>query len=57
MRVLHVEIDQRRLDALMAEEIFDGEEIGAGFQQMGGKTMAEGVDRRRLVYTGFFLAR
>jgi len=57
MRALHVEIDQRGLDAFVAEEIFDGEEVGASFQQMGGKTMTEGMNRRGLVYTGFFLAR
>jgi hypothetical protein len=31
MLVLHVEIDQRRLDAFMPEEILEGEEVGPGF--------------------------
>jgi len=28
---LHVEIDQRGLDAVVAEQLFDGEKIGARF--------------------------
>ena len=54
---MHVEVDQCRLETFMAEEIFDSEEVGASFQQMGGKTMAEGMNCGGLLYTGFFLAR
>jgi hypothetical protein len=29
--MMHVEIDQRGLDAFVAEKVFDREEVGAGF--------------------------
>lgn len=52
--LLEVEVDQGILDLLVSEKVLDGEQIDALFQEVGRKTMAEGVDADRLGYSCFF---
>jgi hypothetical protein len=54
MVLLEVEVDQGILDLLVSEKVLDGEQIDALFQEVGRKTMAEGVDADRLGYSCFF---
>jgi hypothetical protein len=35
-----MQIDRRFLEVTMSQQHLDGSEVGAGFQQMGGKTVA-----------------
>jgi hypothetical protein len=51
-----VEIDHGGADIFVAEEMLDGKEADALFEQMGGKRMSQGVDRRLFIYPGFFFA-
>lgn len=39
-----MEVAHGRADMAMAEQALDGMNIDTGFQQMGGKTMAQGMD-------------
>ena len=54
---LEVEIDESGLNTGVTEELFDGEEIDAGFQQVSGKAVTQGVNGGRLLDSGFFLAK
>lgn len=54
MVLLEVEVDQGILDLLVSEKVLDGEQIDALFQEVGRKTMAEGVNTDRLGYMSFF---
>jgi hypothetical protein len=55
MVLLEVEVDQGILDLLVSEKLLDGEQVDALLQEVGRKTMAEGVDADRLGYMSFFL--
>jgi hypothetical protein len=50
--VENVGVDHRGLDVLMAEQLLDGPDVVAVFEQVGGKGVAEGVTAHRLVDTG-----
>lgn len=54
--VLQVDVDQGRLDAFVAQEFFDGENVYAIFKQVSGKTVPEAVNRSWFCDAGFFLA-
>lgn len=41
--VEHLRVDHRRLDVLVAEQLLDGANVVAVFEQMSGKGMAQGV--------------
>jgi hypothetical protein len=38
-----MQIDRRFLEVTMSQQHLDGSKIGSGFQQMGGKAVAQGV--------------
>jgi len=38
-----VGVDHRGIEVCVAEEFLDGADVGAGFQEMGGEGVAEGV--------------
>ena len=40
----------------VTEQLLDGQKVNALFQQMRGKTVAQGVNRGGFDYAGFFLA-
>jgi hypothetical protein len=44
-----MQIDRRFLEVTMSEQHLDGSQVGAGFQQMGGKAVAQGVGMDALV--------
>ena len=41
-------------DALVAEHLLDGSQVGPAFKQMGGKTVAQGVGADRLAHASQF---
>jgi hypothetical protein len=41
----------------MTEQLLDGDEVNALFQQVGCETVAQGMNRGGFSYAGFFLAR
>jgi len=50
-----MQIDRRFLKVAMPQQHLDGSQIGAGFEQMGGKTVAQGMGMDVLVLqTGAF---
>jgi hypothetical protein len=49
-----VEVDQCVLDLLVSEKFLDCEQVDALLQEVGRKTMAEGMDADRLGYMSFF---
>lgn len=40
-----MQIDHRALNLLVSEELLDGVEMSAGFQEMGCKAVAQSMDR------------
>ena len=57
MVLLEVEVDQGILDLFVSEKLLDGEQVYTLLQEVGRKTMAEGVDTDRLGYMSFFFDR
>lgn len=51
-----MDVDTGGLQAGMAQELLDCEDIDPGFQKMRSKAMAQGMDGSRLLAPGFFLA-
>jgi len=51
-----VQVDQGSLYGCMAEKSFDGIQVGALVEQVGGKGVAEGMNAALFGYAGFFLA-
>jgi hypothetical protein len=47
-----VRVDHRGAHVLVAEQGLDGADVGAGFEQVGGEAVAEGVAARALVDAG-----
>jgi hypothetical protein len=45
MLALDVDINSGGLKAGMPQELLDGEDVDPSFQQVGGETMAQRVDR------------
>jgi hypothetical protein len=57
MVLLEVEVDQGILYLFVSEKLLDGEQVDALLQEVGRKTMSEGVDADRLGYMRFFFDR
>ena len=51
-----MKVDEGSLQGCMAEKSFDGIQVGALVEQVGGKGVAEGVNAALFGYAGFFLA-
>jgi hypothetical protein len=51
-----VEVDQGGLQGCMAEKSFDGIQVRALVEQVGGKGVTEGMNAALFGYAGFFLA-
>jgi len=54
MVLLEVEVDQGVLDLLVSEKLLDGEQVNALLQEVGRKTMSEGMNTDRLGDPSFF---
>jgi hypothetical protein len=51
-----VQVDYSGLYGCMAKQSFDGIQVSALVEQVGGKGVAEGVNAALFGYAGFFLA-
>jgi hypothetical protein len=43
MPLREMQVDGRYFEVAMAEQDLDGAQVGAGFEKVGGETMAQGV--------------
>ena len=48
----HVDVAGGGAETTMAEQDLDGPQVGAGLEQMGGETVAQGMGRDVLAHTG-----
>ncbi len=54
--MLNVSVARGGSEAGVTEQLLDGQKVNALLQQVGGKTVAQGMNRGGLCYACFFLA-